>query len=729
MQPLRLDVMGEVDAREFLIKICPRIEGLADEIARLCGYLPLALRIAASAVAEHPDIEPKQYAQSLLDRRERIAKLKSVSDPALNVQATFELSYELLSPASQRRWRALAVFAGQFHWSDAVQIWASSDVMTQQELRDFGRSSMIDYDAASDRYHLHELLASYADALLRGRERETSKSRHAEHYLSVASYTSHLYLKGGNNILEALWVFDKEWPNIQAAYGWSIEGARSRTKAAKICNEFGYAGLYCMGHRMTAHERIEWYTPALAAARQLKDKFGEANHLGNLGTAYLALGDYQNAIQCFQEALKLERQIRYKEGQGKSLGNLGSALIGSGKIENGIELISQALAIHTEIGNQRSQAKDLGNLGTAYRDLGELPKAFAFHSRALALARATGDKHGEALWLANLGVDLNSVGLQHRALALHEDALTIARHLGDKTIEGIALTEVGLHYFNPNEIRNAIQYFEEALGVVRQAGDKPHEASYLGNLGLAYAGLGDRDKALNLCRQALAVEREIGGEAGDAEGLSRLGRVYYLLGDVADAVAFLEQARAIYNKLGNKRAESKLLGLLGDILSKDRSRMSEAEEMYKKAIQADPTNLWTVVDLVWLFRRQGREREAIPFLEAAANLDPTNPDALLVLASIYRKLGDNAALKNYVERARKLIPPDEWYGLASVESICGNADLAFVYLKRAVEKQGFDRLGAWRNWNLDWIRNDPRFEQIVGPRPNQSSSPPDRANR
>src|SRR6185437_1189379 len=42
-----LDAMNVADARSLLLTIAPRIGEAADEIAKLCGYLPLALRLAA----------------------------------------------------------------------------------------------------------------------------------------------------------------------------------------------------------------------------------------------------------------------------------------------------------------------------------------------------------------------------------------------------------------------------------------------------------------------------------------------------------------------------------------------------------------------------------------------------------------------------------------------------------------------------------------------------------
>ncbi len=53
--PLRQDQRGEFRAvvDPQLLRIAPRIGSLAPAIAERCGYLPLALRLAASALATH----------------------------------------------------------------------------------------------------------------------------------------------------------------------------------------------------------------------------------------------------------------------------------------------------------------------------------------------------------------------------------------------------------------------------------------------------------------------------------------------------------------------------------------------------------------------------------------------------------------------------------------------------------------------------------------------------
>ena len=48
---------------------------------------------------------------------------------------------------------------------------------------------------------------------------------------------------------------------------------------------------------------------ALVIAREIGDRRGEGNHLGNLGNAYLRLGEVRKAIEHYEQALKLFEDI------------------------------------------------------------------------------------------------------------------------------------------------------------------------------------------------------------------------------------------------------------------------------------------------------------------------------------------------------------------------------------------------------------------------------------
>ena len=65
----------------------------------------------------------------------------------------------------------------------------------------------------------------------------------------------------------------------------------------------------------------------MAIAREIKDRQSEGKALGNLGVAYISLGNYAKAIEYAQQVLAIAREIKDRQSEGKALGNLGDCLL------------------------------------------------------------------------------------------------------------------------------------------------------------------------------------------------------------------------------------------------------------------------------------------------------------------------------------------------------------------------------------------------------------------
>jgi tetratricopeptide (TPR) repeat protein len=88
----------------------------------------------------------------------------------------------------------------------------------------------------------------------------------------------------------------------------------------------------------------------LAISRQIGDRRGEGNTLGNLGNAYLRLREYPKAIGYYEGALAISRQIGDRRGEGNTLGKLGNAYRDLGQYLKAVEYYPQAKAIFEAIG-------------------------------------------------------------------------------------------------------------------------------------------------------------------------------------------------------------------------------------------------------------------------------------------------------------------------------------------------------------------------------------------
>ena len=498
-----LDIMSPEESRELLLKIAPRIGDQADEIAKLCGHLPLALRLAASALAERRDLSPKDYVRRLSDAPRRLKALGEV-EPSLG------LSYDLLGEDLQKLWRALAVFPAPFDARAAAAVWQLEQDAAQDKLGDLLKYSLLDWDDGISRYSLHDLARLFADSRLSDEERNAGRMRHAEHYLRVLAECQELYLRGGEAIKDGLARFDAERRNVEAGQEWACQQSGANETAARLCNQYPDTGVYVLSLRQHPRDEfIVWLEAALAAARQLSDRAAEGRHLGNLGNAYADLGEIRRAVEYHEQALIILREIGDRDGEGGALGNLGIAYKNLGEMRRAIEFHEQALTISREIGKRRADGENLGNLGIAYAALGETRRAVEFLEQALIVFREIGDRYGEGNALGNLGSAYTDLGETQRAIEFLEQRLVIAREIGDRRGEGRALGNLGIAYAALGETRRAVEFYEQALAIDREIGDRHGEGIDLFNTSLALDKLGDRARAIVHAEAALEIFEQI----------------------------------------------------------------------------------------------------------------------------------------------------------------------------------------------------------------------------
>jgi tetratricopeptide (TPR) repeat protein len=297
------------------------------------------------------------------------------------------------------------------------------------------RRSLLDYDAASERYDLHDLARAFA--LARLPDERPARLRHARYYQGVAMQAEVAYREG--KPLEGLALFDRERRQIVAGWGWAMADSRyaiaeSRNPAPEVDQlllDFADATAYVGDVRYDLRrERIPQLEAQAAAARRLGDRRGEGNSLGNLGNAYADLGEYQRAIETLEQHLTVAREIGDRRGEGQALGNLGIAYKNLGEYQRAIAYHEQSLAVKREIGDRRGEGNSLGNLGIAYSSLGEYQRAIDYYEQGLVVDREIGNIQGEAIDSYNLGLLYEQQGDLARAEPLIAHAAAFFAQIG-----------------------------------------------------------------------------------------------------------------------------------------------------------------------------------------------------------------------------------------------------------------------------------------------------------
>ena len=177
-QLLILDVLASGEALELLGRSAgaKRVRAepeAAAEVVRLCGYLPLAVRIAGARLAIRPTMRLATLVERLSDERSRLAEL-SAGD--VGVRASFAFSYQALSPDSARMFRRLGLVPGpDFACGVAAALTEQNPQAAESDLETLVDTHLLDIAPAPGRYRLHDLLRLYARE--RAQAEETPQER------------------------------------------------------------------------------------------------------------------------------------------------------------------------------------------------------------------------------------------------------------------------------------------------------------------------------------------------------------------------------------------------------------------------------------------------------------------------------------------------------------------------------------------------------------------------
>ncbi len=499
-----LDVLPLDDAKSLLLEICERIGDHAEELAKLCGCLPIALRNAASTLREKPNLSVANYIKRLGDVMERLEL----------VEASFSLSYDLLTPKLQRLWSILSVFPADFDLAGAAAVWEMEENPSEDVLGELVKWSLVDFSPSATgeggRYRLHDLARDFAGSRLDEALREAALLRHSEHYRDVLSIADDIYKQGKEGTLKGLALFDQERANILAGQSWAEKNLEGNSSAViDLCKSYPNVGAYVLDLCLSPHEKIPWLETALEACRKSNDKAAEGANLGNLGLAYFYLGDPRKAIDFYDQALQISREVGDRRSEGNQLGNLGMVYSVRGDPHKAIDFYDQALQISREVGDRRGEGTALSNLGNAYSVLGDPQKAIDFYEQALQISREVGDRRGEGNRVGKLGAAYFGLGKPQKAIEFYDQAIEISREIGDRQGEGYHLGNLGNAYFGLGKPQKAIEYYDQALKISREIGDRWGEGHHLFNMSVSLRALGQNEKAVSLAKSALEIFEEI----------------------------------------------------------------------------------------------------------------------------------------------------------------------------------------------------------------------------
>ncbi|MCK2258298.1 tetratricopeptide repeat protein [Crossiella sp. S99.1] len=454
------------------------------EICRLCGYLPLALRIVAERAASRPQLPLQELAEELSEESERLDILTTTDDETAAIRHVFSWSYRSLTVDAAMLFRLIGLHAGPDISQGALTALTGMPPRSFRHAVDSLIEAHLLQEFTPHRFTIHDLLHSYAREMVETEESESSRNAAVQRlgtwYLSAA-IAADRYLTPGfetplptnrpvvqvpkfDNFDQALQWFEEERSNL-LAYVQNSQRTED-FEAAVIITRTSW-GFFNM--RKYWSDWIECDKAGLAASRSIGDIVNEAWILTSLGVAYRNLRRTEEAIECHQKAADLFQTRGELSGMAFAQQNLANVQTDSGDYEAALSNYQAALDAFQELPDgMRGRSIVLLSLGTTHGKIGRFAEAIDYATQGAALCEELRDQQGTAIALHIQGTANLKLGNINTAIEKLQESINIGIAIKDGYGQARSLDSLGNALNSVGRSAEAVEAWSKALTIYRE---------------------------------------------------------------------------------------------------------------------------------------------------------------------------------------------------------------------------------------------------------------------
>ncbi|MCC9308113.1 tetratricopeptide repeat protein [Kitasatospora sp. RB6PN24] len=565
-QWISIDVLAPEESASLVTEIlgATRIAGepeAAAELARLCGHLPLALRIATARLRNRPRWTLRYLADRLRDETRRLDELSSGER---SVAATLRLSYQILDEQSRSAFRLLALHpGGELDVYSAAALLGSRARAAESVLELLLDVHLLQQPEIG-LYTFHDLVRSFAQSL-RGGPTEAADAaaveRLLDYYLAATEAACEQLFPGRRRSLAGMPQATAELPALPdgtRAQAWFSREHTALRSAVALAERHGHdRHAVCLARnvmfQLHARGQLDEFQAlgriSVAAARRLGDLALLGVSLANLGVGCWKLGHFAEGVKLAQEARDVAARLGDRQTEAHSESTMGLYKSLLGRFPEALAHLTRAIAHQQELGSVRDEAESLTLLSALYEQWGRYDEAAEAARRAVELGRRLGRHENELAALTDLAAALLGLGSYAEA----EQYLGQARELCDETKEpgqvALALVlsaDAAQRLGQPDQ---AADHLARTLALVEWSSSPLRRAKVENTAGRLLHRRGEHAAALALHTRAHRRAAAIAYRTEEAYALAGLAQAAEALGD-AGAAGHRAVAEQLFTVLG-----------------------------------------------------------------------------------------------------------------------------------------------------------------------------------
>ncbi|GGP43204.1 AfsR/SARP family transcriptional regulator [Saccharothrix coeruleofusca] len=541
----------------------------AREIVRLCGQLPLAVRIAGARLAARPHWRLARLAERLGVQRRVLGEL-TLGD--LEVRGSLALSYAGLAERERAALRGLGLLdvSGFGGWLVAPLLDCDRDEAEEvvERLVDARLVDVSGEEGGVLRYQVHDLTRAFARE--RGEAEETPDGVRALCARAARAWLGLVEAAGATpepdaepvevphldrEVVAELLADPRAWFDAEQAELVGVVERLAELDEAGLATRLATAlAASWFSTRNLFHQWWRTHSAALAAARRVGDRADQARLLAGLGWLRYEQDRFGEAESYYEQSLAACQQDGDERGEVTALLELSTVQREQGMLAAARASLDRALLRLRALDEPRLVVSAVHGLSRVLTEQGDLTGALRAGERALAAHRRSGDVRGEALSLRTIGIAHRAAGRLDEAARACERAVELLRGSGERLMTAYAaqsLAKVRIRQGLGDAVRSELL---ECLGTCNDMQDGFGQALMLRTLGELELSVGRAREALRYLERSLRWWDALRLPVWRARTLRDLAGVHEALGDPARADRAWTEAVEIFTRHGCREA-------------------------------------------------------------------------------------------------------------------------------------------------------------------------------
>ncbi|BAY95282.1 MULTISPECIES: CHAT domain-containing tetratricopeptide repeat protein [unclassified Tolypothrix] len=292
-----------------------------------------------------------------------------------------------------------------------------------------------------------------------------------------------------------------------------------------------------------------------ALTLQVNDKDGKASTFDAKADIYASQGDYQLALNEYNNALKISSSIPNPRMEARTLGKIALLQQSLGDYKSSIDTYRKVLEIYKRLPDKNGQIRTLLLISIVYQTQEKYDESLPFYNQALSLL-SKDDYQSEISILHGMAKTHIYLKNYHKALDFANHALALSRQ--NTFQEEVSLNILSSLYRAKGEYKKSLDISQKILAHYRKVGLRLREARILGDMSITYERQNNYKQAINTLNEELKLRRELKDKTGEANAFYLIAMNQRKLGNPETALTNIEAAIKIIENIRSNVKNSDL---------------------------------------------------------------------------------------------------------------------------------------------------------------------------